>query len=126
MIIRVLFGLFLLAHGVAHIVGFGTAYRWGDLAENYSTSILGGRINLGEGGIRIYGIAWLVIAAAFAAVAVGVITRQDWWPPAAVAVTIVSLVFSVLGLPLAKFGVAINLGLLVLLAAHSRWGVIPD
>lgn len=126
MVIRVLFGLFLLAHGFAHLVGFATAFRLGDAAANYSTSIFNGRIELGEAGIRAYGVAWLVLAAGFVAVAAGVLTRQDWWPAAAATVTVASLVFSVLGLPLAKIGVALNIALLVVLAAHSRWDVIPD
>jgi hypothetical protein len=125
-VIRILFGTFLIAHGLAHLVGFATAFRLGDAAANYSTSIFGGRIDLGEGGIRAYGIAWLLLAAAFVAVAAGIFTRQGWWPAAAIAVTAASLVFSILGLPLAKIGVGLNVALLVVLAAHSRWDWIPD
>lgn len=70
----------LLAHGVAHVVGFVVAWRILTLPEvPYHTTILAGSIEVGTGGIRAVGLAWLVTALAFAAVAVALLLQLAWW-----------------------------------------------
>lgn len=109
---------FLVAHGVAHVVGCLGSWRLGDFADApYTASILNGTIDVGDGVIRLVGLLWLAAAAGFAAAAIAT-WRQS---PSAAGVTLVaatfSLLMSVVGLPDAVIGVAINVGILAALGA---------
>jgi hypothetical protein len=56
----------LMAHGVAHLVGFVVPWRLVASQEvAYRTTILASAIDVGDAGIRMLGIVWLLAAAAF-------------------------------------------------------------
>lgn len=118
----VLAALFAL-HGVAHWVGFVVAWRLTDFEEMpYDTTLLAGRIEVGDVGMRIVGGLWLLTGIAFLVVALGVVGRRAGWPALALAVTVVSIALSVLGWPDSRMGVYMNLGILVVLALGSAYG----
>lgn len=106
------FGVLLVLHGFAHLVGF--AGSWG-LSSNIvpQTHLLNGRIPLGLEAMRLIGILWAVLAAAFVFAAVGVTRQESWWPTATIGVAFASLVMCVLGLPEAKLGVILNILIIV-------------
>jgi hypothetical protein len=120
-IMRYLVAAFLLAHGFAHLVGLAGAWQFGP-AVPHKTTLLGGRIDLGEPGIRAFGVVWLVGALAFAAAAGALILVQPHWTTVAAAAAAFSLVISVLALPDARIGVWVNLALLGLLYLVGRYG----
>src|SRR5687767_13601533 len=69
-----------MIHGFAHIVGF--VVPWGlvtSFEQPYRTTVLQGWIDLGDWGVRLYGLGWLVLAVCFATTAVGVLLRSSWW-----------------------------------------------
>lgn len=119
----VLIALFLFAHGVAHLVGFSAAWSLSPAKIPHLTTVVAGRFDLGEGGIRTVGVMWLFAAIAFAVVAVGAGTRASWWPGAALVVSLASLALCVLGWPEAKVGVVLNL--IVLAVAVIALGWVP-
>ena len=50
----------LVAHGVAHLVGFAVPWKLVSTAEvPYRTTILGGMIDIGDTGARALGVVWL-------------------------------------------------------------------
>lgn len=108
---RWLLAAFLVAHGVAHLVGFVGPWRLSK-AVPYTTTLLGGRLDVGDVGIRALGIAWLLAALGFAGLAVAITLRWPGWLPAAAAVTAASLVLSALAWPEARVGVFVDLALL--------------
>jgi hypothetical protein len=58
----------LMAHGVAHLVGFVVPWRLVASQEvAYRTTILASAIDVGDAGIRMLGIVWLLAAAALCA-----------------------------------------------------------
>jgi hypothetical protein len=119
---RILTALFLAAHGVAHLVGFVGAWRLAaPETVPYATTVLAGRVDLGDAGIRALGVLWLLTAAAFWLVAFGEATGREWWLRAAAFVALASLALSVLGWPEARIGVAVNVAILLALAAARRW-----
>lgn len=65
---RMALALFLLVHGTAHLPGFTLAWR---LTSNpdmpYTTTLLGGLVDVGEAGIRVVGVLWLAEEAHFRA-----------------------------------------------------------
>jgi hypothetical protein len=118
---RIVLSLFLLAHGVAHLVGFVSSFKLATLPElSYKTTVFSGRIDVGEGGIRVMGLLWLLTALAFLVAAGAVATAMDSAPRVMLAAVIVSLTLCVVGWPDARIGVAVNLGLILLLAIGAR------
>ena len=115
---RFAFAVFLFVHGFAHLVGAAGAWQLGT-GIPHKTTLLGGRVDLGEPGIRAFGVVWLVGALAFMATGAALAFDIPLWATLAVAAALFSLVISVLALPDAVVGVWINAGLLaMLLAAH--------
>ena len=71
---HIIFGIFLIAHGVAHLVGFVTYWKIASFEEMpYKTTLLADRVDVGDVGIRIVGVLWLLIGLAFAVLGVGLI-----------------------------------------------------
>jgi hypothetical protein len=116
----------LVIHGVAHLVGFVVPWRLARLEEMpFGTTLLGGRIDVGDRGIRAVGILWLVAALAYLAAAVGVALLLPWWIPAVATVTVFSLALCVLGWPDSRIGVAVDLAILAFLMAGGALGWLP-
>ena len=115
---RIGLALFLLAHGVAHLVGFAGAFRLkSDIP--YHTTLLAGRVDVGDAGMRVMGVLWVVGALLFACAAASLALRADAFRPLLLVAALVSLVLSVLELPSARIGVAIDVAILAALAAST-------
>ena len=107
---RFALAVLMALHGIAHTPGFATAWHFVPAGGgSYKTTVLGGRFDLGDGGIRAIGILWLAVAAAFLVAAVGAVLDASWWPSAALVTAIVSMLLSLLEMPQARIGVFVNL-----------------
>ena len=104
----------LLAHGLAHLVGFVGPWRLNPRVP-YKTTILAGRIDLGNLGSKIVGLLWLLLAIDFALVAWGASAGAAWWPLAAVATALISLVLCLLAWPDSMLGAFVNIGIVVII-----------
>jgi hypothetical protein len=115
-IVRYAIAVFFFLHGFAHVVGFAGAWK---LAKDvpYKTTLLSGRLDVGDTGIRVMGIIWLLTALMFALTAVALAVQLSWWRVAAISVVSFSLVLCAVNLPEAKIGLVINILLLVFLIA---------
>jgi hypothetical protein len=91
----------------------------------YKTTVLGGTIDLGDRGIRIIGILWLIVTIAFVASAIGLLTQATWWSGMAFSSIAASLLLTVAEWPLTKIGVAVNITLLAILLAGVSLGWLP-
>jgi hypothetical protein len=108
---------------VAHLVGFAVPWRLVKSEDMpYSTRILAGRVDLGHGGIRVYAVAWLLLAVGFVAAALGVATGGPWGVPLAAGLALASLGFSVLSWPASRVGVYVNAVILIWLFTGARLG----
>ncbi len=91
--IRILFGIFIVLHGLVHMLYFGQSARyfelqpgmvWPDGAWTFSRL-------LGDAATRNLASALLVLAAiGFATGGIGVLAGQSWWRPAIIASTVFS------------------------------------
>ena len=107
---------FLVVHGIAHLVGFVVPWKIFQAEEMpYSTTLFGGRIEVGDLGAKIVGLFWLGLALAFLTAAGFVWVQRQGWTDLVVILASASLVLSILGLPAARLGVPINIVLLGLL-----------
>ena len=123
--LRVALAGLLALHGFAHLVGFAVPWRILQTEEMpYSTTLLAGRVDVGDMGIRAVGLVWLGLAMAFGVAALGAWMQRPGWPDVAMTVAGLSLVFSVLGLPASRIGIPVNLLILAVLlggAWAGRW-----
>jgi hypothetical protein len=118
---RFVLASFLLAHGVAHLVGFVSSWKLATLAElPYKTTVFSGRVDVGDAGIRVMGVLWLLAALACLVAAIAVATEAGWAVRFTVAGLIASLMLCLAGWPDARIGVAVNVGLVLLLAIGAR------
>jgi hypothetical protein len=118
---RFVLAFFLLAHGVAHLVGFVSSWKLAALAElPYKTTVFSGRVDVGDAGIRVMGVLWLLAALAFLVAAIAVATEAGWAVRFTVAGVTASLMLCLAGWPDARIGVAVNVGLVLLLAIGAR------
>ena len=125
--LRIALALLMALHGVAHLPGVVGSWRLAPLAGiPPHTTVLAGRLDVGEGGMRLLGAGWLLAALAFWVAAGGALTHRPWWMPAGVAAVALSVLLSVLELPYARVGVYVNVVIVLLLLAGSRTGwLIP-
>ncbi len=125
---RIAFAVFLLIHGLAHVVGSltTTGIIKDEKASPVPSLVLS---NLRPGGwpLCLFGIGWLLAAAAFAAAGVGVLQHDDWALTIVIVATAVSTVLSLLWVREAPLGIVANavvVGALVIPAIRDR--VLPD
>lgn len=106
--------IIILLHGLIHLFGVITFWKIG-LHEHYSTTVLGGALDVGERGVYVLGFAWLLATVAYAIAAYGMFANQDWWQTGLFAAATYSLVLTVLAWKDAIFGSLINLAILIAL-----------
>ena len=114
----------LIAHGVAHLVGFVVPWKLLASPETpYRTTILAGAIDVGDAGVRALGLLWLTAAVGFVflggALLAGLNARA-WL----LAMPLVSLGLCALGWPDARIGVAVNVVLVGVLLLMPQLGTV--
>lgn len=109
------------AHGLVHLLGTAVYLEVAEFAElPYETTLLGGHVDVGEAGIRLFGILCAVAAAGFVTSAVALVRAWRRWRTLLVAVTIFSLVLTTLDWTVASAGVVVNFAILTGLVIESR------
>jgi hypothetical protein len=122
---RIALVILLVVHAVAHVVGFVVPWRLTSSAElPYKTTLLAGRIDVGDGGIRIVGLLWLAMAIAFIAASAAFALQKPGAFAFMAVVASGSLSLCLVGWPEARIGFFVNVALLVLFAASLRWSAI--
>ncbi len=116
-----LFAAFVLAHGIVHVLGFLPAWRLpAPEGFEYATTIFYGQVEVGDLGVKLLGIGWLVLAAAYVAAAALLWAGH----PRAVAVTgavsVASGAICLAALPLAQAGLVIDAAIVALLLVAPR------
>jgi len=125
MTMRLLLGIALLVHGVAHVVGFVVPWRIVKSPEvPYRTTLLS--MDIGAGGVRAVGAVWLMMAILFITLAASVLKHQEWPLSGALALVGVSTVFCVLGLPESRPGLLANAVIGLLLVLGWFVGAYPE
>jgi hypothetical protein len=122
---RIAVGIYLLIHGFCHFVGFLVPWKIITTKEEpYKTTLLAGAFDVGDVGIRVVGVLWLLAGLAIIVAGVGAFVSWAPWRSAALGLTLGSMVLCVFGLPGAKIGILANLLLLAFLAA-AKLGWLP-
>lgn len=87
--------------------------------------MLAGRVNVGDLGIRVVGILWLIAALAFAVSSIGVLARASWYLPVTVIAAMFAFVLCIIGLPDSVRGVFMNIAIVALLLFFKGLGLLP-
>ncbi|MFQ6089129.1 MAG: ABC transporter permease [Candidatus Methanofastidiosia archaeon] len=125
--IRIIVAIVLIVHGLVHLLGFVVPWRLATVEGfAYKTTLLSDNLDVGDAGIRVVGLLWLLAAIGFVATGVAVFTLRPWWQDVTLWVTLFSLVICILGWPDSKFGVLINLIIMGYLLFGGRMGWLPQ
>ena len=119
-------GAFFVLHGLVHLLWFVVLWRITTVdGVPYSTTVLAHRIDVGDTGIRVVGLLWLVATLGWVAAGLGLIFLVPWWQGLTIAVALFSSALCILGLPEAKYGLLINLIVIALLFLGGRFQWLP-
>ena len=119
-------GAFFVLHGLVHLLWFVVLWRITTVdGLPYSTTVLAHRIDVGDTGIRVVGLLWLVATLGWVAAGLGLIFLVPWWQGLTIAVALFSSALCILGLPEAKYGLLINLIVIALLFLGGRFQWLP-
>ena len=78
--IQVITAIFLILHGAVHLLGFVVPWKIMHVdGMPYTTTVLGGRIDVGNGGIRFVGLLWMLATIAFVMAGIGLLLLAPWW-----------------------------------------------
>ena len=120
-ILTIMIAVVLIVHGLIHLMGTAVYLSCAQLKGlSYKTTLLNGRWNLGEKGIRIFGALWILPAIGFVAAVLALLSDWDWWKPALVGVTVFSLALTALDWRKAFMGVIVDIAILGLVPLVSR------
>jgi hypothetical protein len=118
--------LIFIGHGFAHLVGFVVPWRIATLKEmSYKTTILADSVDVGDQGIRVVGILWLIAALAFAMSGIGTLARLSWWQWVTLVAAVFSFFLCIIGWPDSRIGVFVNVAIFVFLLVGGRMGWLP-
>ncbi len=101
-------------HGLIHLLGFVAAWQLATLQQlAYRTTAFNGAVEIGDGGARVVGIAWLIGVAVFLVAAWGLWRNTAWALRGALVAAAVSAVICAAGLPDASLGLVIDAVILI-------------
>ena len=84
--------MYLIVHGLIHLFGFVANSQIVETEDiTYQTTVLAGRLDVGDVGTRVLGIVWLLAAVAFVVSGVTIFSSPAWWWSFTLAVTVVSM-----------------------------------
>lgn len=111
--LSIIVAIILILHGLIHLMGTVTYMKIGTVQGlTYKTTLLGGRRDLGESGIAVYGALWAAAAIGFVIAAIAMLFGWDWWKPVLTGVTIFSLALTALDWEVASAGAILNVVIL--------------
>ena len=119
-------GVILALHGLIHLLGFTSYLQLATVPTlPYKTAVLGGRLDLGSVGMSLFGLAWGVAALGFVLTSAAYLFGWAWWRPALMAMTLLSLIITILDYGPAMAGIAVNLVILTFLMISPRPSAFP-
>jgi len=121
-IMLIIAAIVLALHGLIHLMGTAVYMKLAVIQQlPYKTTVLGGRWDLGAGGMALFGALWIVPAIGFVIAAIGLWLGAAWWQPLLFSVTLFSLALTALDWNIAFAGVVVNLVILALLWLEPRF-----
>lgn len=103
-------------HGLIHLMGFVAYWPVAEIQDlPYKTTLLSGRWDLHEGGIRLFSVLWLIAAVLFIAAVAGLFAGQAWSLAVLVGAVLLSLIVTAFDWGVAFRGTIIDVVILVVI-----------
>ncbi len=103
------FAILLILHGLIHLMGTTVYMKLGRIQGlPYKTSLLGGRWDLGERGIWVFGALWVLPAAGFVLAGAALLIHHPAWSVLAIVSSVVSLALTLLDVRAAFAGAILD------------------
>ena len=100
----------LVLHGLIHLMGTIVYLKLGVIEGlDYKTTLLGGRWDIGDGGIRIFGLLWACAAIGFILSVAAMYADMSWSQQLLGAAALFSLLITSLDYTTAYAGMALNI-----------------
>lgn len=116
----------LAVHGLIHLMGTTVYMRLGAInGLSYKTTMLGGRWDLGERGILVFGALWIVPAIGFVAAAIAMTAGWSWWRDVVVGAALLSLALTSLDWTNAFMGAVTDAAILALVWSGPSLARLP-
>lgn len=110
----------LALHGAIHLIGFAVPWRLANFEGlAYRTTAFDGRIELGDAGARLVGVAWLPLVLVFLFAAYGVWRSRAWAWSLTVVAAAISFGLCVVGIPDTLYGLVANVLILGIAVRHA-------
>ena len=120
-ILTIIAAVVLIVHGLIHLIGTAVYVTHAEIKGlSYKTTLLGGRWDLGDAGIRVFGLLWILPAVGFVAVALALFAGWMWWKPVLAGVALVSLALTTLDWSSAFMGAIVDIVILALALLGPR------
>jgi len=115
-------GFLLLIHGLIHFLGFIAYWQIAELEDlPYKTTLIFGAIDIGDGGIRVFGLFWVLAGAGYmASVMILALGKNEQARLCIFLVTLLSLFLCLLDFTVCYTGAAFNVLILLGLLAERR------
>lgn len=111
--VRYAIGAIVVLHGLIHLMGFAAYLKLAKIeALPYKTTLLDGHWRVGDQGMRVMGVLWLVATVGFLIATGGLALDSAWWPAMMLCVAVLSFGLTVLDYDVAYVGAAVNVPLL--------------
>ena len=124
-ILILIVALILGIHGLIHLMGATVYLKLGEIQGLvYKTTVLGGRVDLGASGIRVFGALWILPAIGFVAAALGLLGGWSWWSVVLLVSALVSTMLTVLDWNVAFTGAIVDFAILGALWFQLR--IVPS
>ena len=108
------FAILLVVHGLIHLMGTTIYAKLGQIQGlPYKTTLLGGRWDLGERGIGVFGALWVLPAVGFLLAGAALFVNHAAWGSFAIVSCVVSLVLTLLDVHAAFAGAILDVLILV-------------
>ncbi len=119
---RYFFAAVVALHGLIHLLGTVSYLKLARVQGlPYKTTVLGGRLDLGDLGIGVFGALWGMAALGFLVSVVGIVLQSSWWVSTLMAISLFSLALTMLDSSVALTGVVVNAVILALLWFAPRF-----
>lgn len=111
----------MMAHGLIHLMGAAVYLKLATIEGlPFKTTLLGGRWDVGEAGMALFGLLWLLPAAGFVIATLGMLLDAPWWRSMLTIVTIASLLLTALDWQVAYMGAITDLVILIAIVLAPR------
>jgi hypothetical protein len=115
-ILTIVVSIIIAVHGLIHLMGFVAYWPLTQVSGlPYKTSLLGGKLDAGATGMRVYSLLWLLAAVGFVTAALALFFGWSWWAPLMLVAALLSLLICILDWGVAFRGAIIDIVILLML-----------